>query len=341
MRRFMHTIATIDSHTAGEPTRLVIDGLPPIEGATMAEKLAYAGRHLGWAPGLLMLEPRGHRDMFGAVLVPRCDPAADIGVLFMDNRVYEPMCGHGVIGAVTCLLEERIFPAVEPVTVITLDTAAGLVRAFAAVEGGRVTSVTFENAPAFVWRRDVIIEVPGLGKIVVDIAFGGNFFVMVRAEQTGLALVPENAHRLAVLGMGILKSANAQIAIRHPDLPHIDRAIDLRFYTEPGSTDADSRNVVVLGDHMVDRSPCGTGTCAELALHHARGRVRIGQPWVVESIIGTRFTGEIVAETRVGQGADAIPAVIPRITGSAYITGRHRFVLDPRDPFPQGFMLGS
>ena len=341
MARFTQTIATIDSHTAGECTRLVTQGLPPIEGATMAEKLAFAGRHLAWAPGLLMLEPRGHRDMFGAVLVPPCDPAADIGVLFMDNRVYEPMCGHGVIGAVTCLLEEGLFPMTEPVSVITLDTAAGLVRACATVEGGRVTSVTFENAPAFVYRRDVTIEVPDLGEIVVDIAFGGNFFVMVRVEQTGLALIPANAHRLAVLGMRILASANAQIAIRHPDLPHIDRAIDMRFYTEPGSAGADSRNVVVLGDHMIDRSPCGTGTCAELALQHARGRLPVGQPWVVESIIGTRFTGEIVAETQVGQGATAIPAIIPRITGSAYITGWHQFVLDPRDPFPQGFMLGA
>jgi proline racemase len=164
---------------------------------------------------------------------------------------------------------------------------------------------------------------------------------MVRAEQTHLALVPENAGRLAALGMRILEHANARVQIQHPYLPHIDRIIDLRFYEEPGPAGANSRNVVVLGNHMVDRSPCGTGTCAELALQHMRGRLAVGRPWVVQSIIGTRFIGEIVAETSIGQGASTLPAVIQRVTGSAYLTGRCQWLLDSRDPFPTGFALGT
>ena len=307
----------------------------------MPEKLAYAAQYLSWVPGLLMLEPRGHRDLFGGILVPPCEPDADIGLIFIDNRGFEPMCGHGVIGAVTCLLEMGVFPMREPISVLTLDTAAGLVHAHASVVDGHVTSVTFENAPAFVYARDVQLSVPGCVDLAVDVAFGGNFFVLVDATRIGLPLIPDNASELASLGMRILEAANQQVPVKHPDLPHISSIIDLRFYVEPGLPGADSRNVVVLGDGMVDRSPCGTGTCAELALRYASGRLRLGQPWVVESIIGTRFTGQVIAETHVGARAEARPAVTPCVTGSAYITGLHQFVLDPRDPFPQGFLLGS
>jgi proline racemase len=306
----------------------------------MAGKLAYAAQHLPWVPGLVMLEPRGHRDMFGAVLVQPCNPAADAGLIFMDNCGYEPMCGHGLIGAVTSLLETGVLPVATPVTTVAVDTPAGLVRAYARIEDGRVTAVTFENAPAFVYCRDAKVMLPGYGPLCVDIAFGGNFFVLVDAAQLNLDLVPANATPLAVLGMRILALANEQLPVEHPELPDIDRIIDLRFYREPGQDGADSRNVVVLGDHMVDRSPCGTGTCAELALRHALGQLRVGQSWVVESIIGTRFIGEIAGETFVGKGAAALPAIIPRVTGSAYITGMCQWLLDPRDPLPAGFTLG-
>jgi proline racemase len=340
MAAFTKMITTVDSHTAGEPTRLITGGLPPIPGRSMAEKLAYASRNLAWVPGLLMLEPRGHRGMFGAALVPPADPTADIGLIFLDNQSYEPMCGHGVIGAVTSLLETSALTMTEPLTTVVIDTAAGLVRAEACVEAGHVTQVTMENAPAFSYREHVRLAWPGHADLVVDIAFGGNFFVLVDARELALDLVPKHAERLAALGMQILNLANSQVAVSHPEQPHIDRMIDLRFYCEPGQNGADSRNVVVLGDHMIDRSPCGTGTCAELALRHARGQLQSGQPWVVESIIGTRFTGEIARETTVGQGANMLPAIIPRVTGSAYVTGFGKWVLDPRDPFPQGFSLG-
>ncbi len=341
MARFSKIISTIDSHTAGEGTRLVTSGLPPIPGETISDKLIYAAEHLTWVPRMLLLEPRGHKDLFGALLVPACDPSADVGLLFMDNTGYEPMCGHAVIGAVTSLLEIGMFEAVEPETRIALDTPAGLVHTRAQVQDGNVVGVTFENVPAFVWRRDVRLNAAEAGSLVVDVAFGGNFFVLVNADQLDINLIPANAARLANLGMRILALANQQVSVRHPTLPHIDEIIDLRFYVEPGSPGAPSRNVVVLGNHMVDRSPCGTGTCAEMALRYDQAKLGLNEPFVTESIIGTRFTGRLVAETQVGKGAEAIPAVRPQVTGSAYVTGWQRFVLHPEDPFPEGFYLSA
>ena len=305
----------------------------------MAEKLAYAEQHLSWVPGLLLLEPRGHKDLFGAILVPPCSPTADIGVLFMDNKDFEPMCGHAVIGIVTTLLETGMFEMVEPETLITLDTPSGPVRAHAQIMDGHVLAVSFENVPAFIYRSDVTLKVPEVGDLVVDVVFGGLFFVLVNARPLEIELIPDNAARLADLGMRILAAANEQVSVRHPELPHIDKIIDLRFYVEPASDGADSRNVVILGDHMVDRSPCGTGTCAEVALRYARGQLDLGEPFVTESIIGTRFTGQVIAETQVGSGSEVFPAVIPEVTGSAFITGFHQFVLDAEDPFPEGFRL--
>jgi proline racemase len=234
---------------------------------------------------------------------------------------------------------------------VTLDTPSGLVRAYARIDGGRVGSVSFENVPAFVYRSDVTIQVPTVGALVIDVVFGGLFFAFVDACQLDIDLIPANAARLAELGMRILAIANREVGVHHPELPHIDKIIDLRFYVEKrqnGSTwvssdprDADSRNVVILGDHMIDRSPCGTGTSAEAALRHAQGRLKVGESFVTESIIGTRFIGEAFSETTVGSGAESFPAVIPRITGSAYITGFHQFVLNRHDPFPRGFRLGG
>lgn len=330
-------VATVDSHTAGECTRLVTSGLPPLRGATMAEKLAFAEESLSWVPGFLLLEPRGHKDMFGAILTPPCSAEADIGVVFMDNQGYEPMCGHAVIGAATTVLETGMVGREEPETSVVLDTPSGLVRARAAVEDGRVTSVSFVNVPAFVYRTDVALQVVELGELIIDVVFGGLFFAFVDARQIPFSLAPANAAALADLGMKVLAAANEAVGVRHPELSHIDRMIDVRFYGEPMSPGVDSRNVVILGDHMVDRSPCGTGTSAETALRHARGQLDVGESFVTESIIGARFRGECVAETEVGGFA----AVIPRITGRAHVTGFHRFVLDPDDPFPDGFRISG
>lgn len=317
----------------------------------MAEKLAHAEEHLAWVPRFLLWEPRGHRDAFGALITPACSPEADVGLLFLDNQGYEPMCGHAIIGAATTLVETGMVPVREPEAIVTLDTPSGLIKAQVNVEAGRAVSVSFLNVPAFVYASDVALRVPEHGPLTIDVVFGGLFFVLIDAQQVGINLVPQNTPRLAALGMQILTMANWCMEVRHPELRHIDRIIDLRFYVElaergskgpdGGPAGADSRNVVILGDRMVDRSPCGTGTSAEAALRHARGRLETGQSFVSESVIGTRFTAEIVEETTVGSGKDCFRGVIPRITGSAYVTGFHRFVLDPDDPFPEGFRLGG
>ena len=339
MARTIKYISTIDSHTAGEGTRLVMGGLPPIPGGTMAEKLAYAERHMSWVPGFLLSEPRGHKDLFGAILVPPCSPSADVGVLFLDNTNYEPMCGHAVIGVVTTLLETGVFEMVEPETLVTIDTPSGLVRVYAQIMDGHVQAVSFENVPSFVYRQDVTLKVPDIGDLVGDVVFGGLFFFIVNAIQLEIELIPGNAARLADLGMRILAAANEQVPVQHPELPYINKIIDLRFFEESSSDKIDSRNVVILGDHMVDRSPCGTGTCAEAALRFARGQLALGESFVTESIIGTRFTGQVIAEAQVGGGFEVYSAVIPKVSGSAYITGYHQFVLDSEDPFPMGFRL--
>lgn len=341
MARFRRIISTIDSHTAGESTRLVVSGLPPVAGHTIAEKLAFAEQHLSWVPGLTMLEPRGHKDMYGAVLLPACTPGADVGVIFMDNKGFEPMCGHAVIGVVTSLIEVGMVEPGHPEVEVTLDTAAGLVRAAAHIRHGAVESVSFTSVPAFVFRQNVNLHAPPIGDVTVDIAFGGNFFVLVNASQVGVELIAANTALLADLGMAILEAANDAVSVVHPDLPQIRRIIDLRFWDTPGGDEVTTRNVVVLGDHMVDRSPCGTGTCAEMALRHARGQLTIGERFVAESVIGTRFVGEVVAETEVGKGESAIPAIVPKVTGSAYLTGLNQLVIEPNDPFPQGFWLKS
>ena len=333
-------IHTVDSHTAGEGTRLVVGGLPPIRGETMVEKLTHAETHLGWLPGYLLLEPRGHKDLFGALLVEPCHPEADLGLIFMDNRGYEPMCGHAVIGVAVTALETGLVECSEPETWLTLDTAAGPVRVCAQVQGGGVTTVSFDNVPSFVYRQNVPLTVQGLGDLTVDVVYGGLFFVFVAAHQVGVPLLPENAGRLAEIGMAILDAANRQIPVQHPDQPHLNRIFDVRLYEEPGGPGADSRNVVILGDHMVDRSPCGTGTSAEAAWRHHQGRLPVGESFVTESLIGTRFTCKMVSETTVGSGSSALKAIIPRVTGSATLTGFHQFVCDPRDPFPTGFNLG-
>jgi proline racemase len=339
MANITKLITTIDSHTAGEGTRLVTGGLPEIRGENLAEKFAWAAKHLDWLPGYLLREPRGHKDLYGAVLVPPCHPEADIGVIFMNNGGYEPMCGHGLMGVATSVVELGIvFTAGEDYNLV-VDTAAGLVRAKVSTSEGGSCQVTLSNVPAFLFQRDVRLELADGEIYWVDIAFGGNFFALVHADQIDLELLPQNASRLADLGMRILETANARVKPVHPELPHINHITDVRFYQDISGKSGNSRNVVILGDHMVDRSPCGTGTCAELALRYANGEIALDEPWVCESILGTCFSGCAIAETVVGQGDVSINAILPQISGSAYITGLHQFVLQQNDPFPKGFLL--
>jgi proline racemase len=335
----MRLIQTIDSHTAGEGTRLVTGGLPPLRGYTLAEKLAYARQSLPDIPGMLLCEPHGHNDLYGAILTSPCQPDADIGLVFMNNQGYEPMCGHAIIGAVTSLLETGVFPRRPPKTTLRIDTAAGVIECHASTDGERVTSVAFDNVPCFAYQLDAPLPLPEFPELAVDIAFGGNFFVLVEANQVGVSITPANLPQLIELGMHVLASANDRIPVCHPLLPWIDRILDVRFYQASESPGVHSRNLVVLGDRMVDRSPCGTGTCAELAVRFARRQLSVGELYVTEGILGTRFTGKVIAQVEENLSDLPYPAILPRVEGQAYLTGLHQLIFQADDPFPQGFVL--
>lgn len=333
--KFSRTVMAIDSHTMGEPTRIVIGGIPNIPGTTMAEKKAYLENNLDNIRTSLMCEPRGHRDMFGSILTNAITPGADYGIVFMDGGGYLNMCGHGSIGAVTAAIETGMVKVSEPVTTVKFDAPAGLITARANISGGVVQSVTIKNVPAFVHQKDAKVHVPGIGDITMDISFGGSFFAIMDAEQAGMEIRPENTGRFIEKGMDILEAANAQLSVQHPQLAHI-KTIDLvEFYAPPQDGEADCRNVVVFGNGQADRSPCGTGTCAKMATLHARNKLPLNRKFVQESIIGTQFTGMLIKETKVGD----FDAVIPEITGSAYLTGFNTYVIDPDDPLRFGFAI--
>lgn len=327
-------ITTVDTHTAGEPTRIVTAGMPRIPGTTMAEKKTWTRDHLDHLRRMLMLEPRGHQDMFGAIITAPTSPDAHAGVLFMDSKGYLDMCGHGTIGVVTALISTGMI-ALEPVEgqqthQVILDTAAGKISATACLENDQVTAVTFRNVAAF-FHDSVQIQIPGVGALSVAIAYGGNFFALVAAEALHTALELKNLERLKFLSLEIRDAVNAAVALVHP-LTGEARSVDLVEIYQEGDPD---KNLVVFGTGQVDRSPCGTGTCAKMAYLYAQGRLAIGQPYVYASILGTRFSGRIVEAVMVGNKK----GVIPEITGRAHITGLHHFVAEPQDPFKDGFTL--
>jgi len=290
---------------------VVIGGIRPIPGKTMAEKREYLKTHFDPIRTALMLEPRGHHDMFGSILLEPTDPNADMGIVFMDGAGYMNMCGHGTIGAVTVALEMGLLELKEPVTQVTFDTPSGLVFATAETEEGVVKNVRVENVPSFLYREGVEIDVAGIGRIPTDIAFGGNFFALVHTAHIGLDITPENARRLAELGMLILRQVNREIEVRHPTKDHL-RSIDLVEFHEPiQGKKTHGRNTVIFGEGQVDRSPCGTGTCAKMATLFAKGKLGLGEEFVQESILGTTFYGRLIRETVVGD----IRAVVPEIRG--------------------------
>ncbi len=335
MARFKHVISAIDSHTAGEPTRIVLSGLPPIPGASMAEKKRYTREHLDHFRTLLMHEPRGHRDMFGALLTPPTIERCQHGLLFMDNAGYLDMCGHGVIGVTTVLIELGMHPCTEPETVVVFDTPAGVVEGHARVSDARVVEVSVANIPSFIYARDVELELPGLGRLTLDVSFGGNFFAMVKAEDLGLSLRNASHSKLIHLGMQVKRALNEKLEVIHPTEPHIRRVELTEIYEKPEPSRSFSRSAVVFGEGQLNRSPCGTGISALMATLHSRGELPLGSEHIDEGIIGTRFRGRLVREVRIGSHA----AVEPLLIGEAYITGIQQFVVDPEDPLQYGFQL--
>ncbi len=325
-------ITTIDCHAAGEPLRVISGGLPPIPGDTILAKRRYAREHLDHLRRALMWEPRGHADMYGCILTEPVTPDGDLGVLFLHNEGYSTMCGHGVIGLVTVALETGMLPAREA---IRLDTPAGRVTARANFDGKRVRSVAFDNVPSFAYKLDQTVDVPGIGCVRYDVGFGGAFYAYCQAGDLGVRLVPEDFRKLIEVGMAVKRAIIASRPIEHPFEPDMSFLYGTIVYGAPHDSSAHSRNVCIFAEGEVDRSPTGTGVSGRVALEYAKGRLSIGEPFVVESLIGTRFTGRVVRTTTYGEFA----AVIPEIEGSAYITGRHEFWIAPDDPLKDGFML--
>jgi len=325
-------VTTIDAHAAGEPLRVITGGLPPIPGDTILAKRRYARERLDHLRRALMFEPRGHADMYGCILIESVTPDGDLGVLFMHNEGYSTMCGHGVIALVTVLLETGILERRE---VIRLDTPAGRVTARANFDGQRVRSVAFENVPSFAYRLDQSVDVPGIGEVRYDVGFGGAFYAYCKAEDLGVRIVPEEFRKLIEIGIAVKSAVMDSLEIRHPFEEDLGFLYGTVIDSKPCSEGANSRNVCIFAEGEVDRSPTGTGVSGRVALEHAKGRLGSGEPFVIESLIGTRFTGRVVRETTFGEYA----AVIPEVEGSAYITGRHEFLIAPNDPLKDGFIL--
>ncbi len=330
-------LQAVDSHTEGMPTRVITGGVGTLPGATMLERRANFERDRDDLRTLLMFEPRGHGAMSGAILQPPTRPDADWGVLYIEVSGCLAMCGHGTIGVCTVLVETGMVEVTEPVTTIHLDTPAGLVRAEVAVDDGRATSVTLRNVPAFLHATGVTVDAgEGIGEVTCDLAFGGNFYGILPVTDLGLSLDPVAAPQLIERGMQLVRALDEQIAPVHPEDDRI-RGVRHVILTAPGSDGADARGATVIHPGWIDRSPCGTGTSARMAQLHAQGELGLDSPFVHASLIDSRFTGRLVEATTVGDQ----PAVIPTITGRAWITGTSTYLLDPDDPFPDGFLIGA
>jgi proline racemase len=337
----IHKIRTIDAHAAGEPLRLIVEGFPRVEGATMLEKREWVLEHHDRLRRALMLEPRGHSDMYGALLTEPERPDSDAGVLFMHNEGYSTMCGHGIIAVVTIALERALLTRRSGHHEIVLDSPAGAVRARPVVNDQsdasagalRVERVAFTNVPSFVLAAGVPVKL-GARELRVDVAFGGAFYAIADVEAAGLAIDPRRLPELRRAGMAIREAVEATLKVVHP-LDSGLRGLYGTIFTGPTTGGADLRNVTVFADAEVDRSPCGTGTSAVMAVLAAMGLLAPGAVFTHESIVSTIFRGRILHDTVVGD----LPAIVPEIEGSAWITGEHTFLVDDRDPLRGGFRL--
>jgi trans-L-3-hydroxyproline dehydratase len=322
----------LEVHTAGEPLRIITGGFPPIPGESILEKRRFAQERLDQLRTATMWEPRGHADMYGAILTDPVTEDGDCGVLFLHNEGFSTMCGHGIIGIAMAGMEAGVVPATET---LRIDTPAGRVTASCHREGNRIVRASFLNVPSFVYALDREVHVQGVGRIRCDVAFGGAFYAFCKATDLGVRLEAASFRSLMDVGMRLKRAVMESLPIRHPlaeDLGFLYGTIMVGPAKDPGNH---SRNVCVFANGEVDRSPTGTGVSARAALHFARGEIGIGEPFTVESILGSTFTGEVVETTRFGD----YDAVIPRISGTSRITGRNEILLDPEDPLRNGFIL--
>ncbi|MBA2277532.1 MAG: proline racemase family protein [Chloroflexia bacterium] len=332
--RLQRVLTTIDAHAGGEPLRIVTSGVPPLSGATLLERRACLGERYDELRRLLLWEPRGHADMYGAVLTPPDDPAADYGVIFLTNEGYSTMCGHGIIALTTALIETGTFPVDGCEAEIVYNTPAGVVRAWASLDGDRVVEVRFRNVPAFRLAAGIEVEV-SVGRVSVDVAFGGAWYAIVAAADLGVEVVPEAAARLVAVGMEVKRAVDAAVTVVHPERADL-AGLYGTVITAPSTGEAHGRNVTVYANGAIDRSPCGTGTSARLACLHADGALGQGERFIHESVIGSVFTGRVVGAKTV----DDLVAVETEIRGRGFLTGLHTFVVDPTDPLGDGFFIG-
>jgi len=324
----------VDSHTEGMPTRVITGGVGVIPGATMFDRRRYFMANMDGIRKLLMNEPRGHASMSGAILQPPTRPDADFGVLYIEVSGCLPMCGHGTMGVATVLVETGMVEVKEPVTTIRLDTPAGLVVVDVKVEGGAARAVTLTNVPSFSVGLDRTVSVPGYGDVTYDMAFGGNFYAIVELEKLGIPFDRAAKNELMAAGLAIMDAINLADMPVHPENPEIAGCHHV-YLAAPGSDARHSRHAMAIHPGWFDRSPCGTGTSARMAQLHARGLLPLGQDFRNDSFIGTTFIGRLVEETTVA----GLPAVVPTVTGRAWVTGTAQYMFDPTDPFPEGFEL--
>ena len=329
-------LRTIDAHTAGEPLRLIVDGWPSPKGRTVLERREWARKHQDRLRRILMFEPRGHTDMYGALLIEPERPDSDAGVLFMHNEGFSTMCGHGIIAVTTLALERGLITTKGDEAALVLDAPAGQIRSRAEIETRdgrrRVRRVSFVNVPSFVLASAVPVRV-GARTIPVDVAFGGAFYAIVDAETAGLPIDPARLTDLRQMGMAIKHAVESAITVVHPAEPGLHGIYGTIFTGPPTKPGADLRNVTIFAEAEVDRSPCGTGTCAVLAVLDAMGLA--SESFVHESIIGTTFSARIGGRTTVGEHA----AIVPELSGEAFVTGEHTFIVDDEDPLRDGFRL--
>ncbi len=347
--RFSRMITAVEAHAEGEPGRVITGGVGDVSGATMFEKMLHLQEHRDDIRKLMLREPRGYPGLCCNILLPPTHPDADAGFVIMEQMEYAPMSGSNTICVSTVLLETGILPMIEPVTELTLEAPAGLVRVRAECSGGKVTRVTFRNVPAFAIHLDVPVEVPTLGTVTVDVAWGGMLYALFDGKQVGLSVTADEGADCVRIGEMVKTATREQYPVSHPEHPELIGPSIALIAGPPARPDAHAKNTVVISTGtfdwekpstwtgVLDRSACGTGTCARMAVLHAKGQLGLNQDFVHESIIGTTFTGRLIEETTVGP----YRAVVPTISGQAWIYGISQYLLDPTDPFPEGFIVGD
>ena len=329
-------ISTIDMHTGGEPLRVITGGFPQLKGRSVLENRRMLMEQYDYLRKALMHEPRGHADMYGCILTPPNDAGADFGIIFLHNEGYSTMCGHATVAIGKLAVDMGWVTVTEPYTSLKIDAPCGRLDISVRVENGKVLFTRFRNVPSFVVALDRQVEVPGLGKVTYDLAYGGAFYAYVNAEKLGLPLVPERYSDIIRQGMAIKRAVmESSSDVKHPFEADLSFLYGTIFIGGPVSEGVDSRNVCVFAEGEVDRSPTGSGVSGRLPLHYARGEIGIGESMSFESILGSVFKGKIVSEEDYGP----FRAVIPEVEGTAFITGQHEFLIDPDDPFRHGFFL--